>query len=393
MKVFRLRNPFRREKVQNATNVQTSNSALVQVPPTKVAWQKPEASFNEQSKAFEQDALLRQTILYQSAEVTGNGMFLTGSEYATTFKLDAKTALDEANLFNERIDMDAFASELTNQVIAFGNFWIDIEDIENPKIVPIRSIERIDSKKNVLVQTSEFGGKELPLKNFIHGRWHQKSGQIIGIGIVEPLIICYEDSPNILKTLAHMRGSSVIAFDRFAGPNELWIIPNHPKEKIEKLNDDKTKMPASGDRYFTNAPGAEIKSSMTGPAQGWETIQDMMFNQFLLSSGNPYLRSLMTPSFSPATVEAVQNLHQFQIEQLKRIVRRVLENLISQYLKHLGFDPIQSHIRLNWGKQTQKTLTLDDILRLYDATLIDRDEARKNLQEIGVQIQVKKVVP
>jgi hypothetical protein len=380
---------WKRTKIENTkTENQEPKTTIIQIPITEERWIKAEVSFEEQVKALEGDALLRQAVLYNTGEIAER-FTVQGSEYANTYKPTGKTALELINDFNERIDMDSFLRQGAEYLVAFDNVFIDISDIENPKIVPPSSVDRIDEKEKVLIQTSKFSGTKTPLTNLIHVRCYPRSGSPLGIGMVEPMLVTYEKGPNILKSMNRMRKYGVEAWEKHANPIVIISLPNHPTDEVKKLNDDRDKIPKSGETYFTTTD-PKIVSTSIDRSPGWDKISDGIFDQFLMATGNPFFRALMSPSLSPTTTQAIQELHRYQIDPLKRAMKRAIENVWALYLKHHAIDPDQAHIRLQWGQEKKVVLTLQDILAVKAAGGFKTDEEfRKNLKVLGIELDTE----
>jgi len=385
---------FRKSKGKLATVVaEVKKGTAVLVPKSKESWIVPEATFLEITEAFEKEALSRESILYMAAEVCGLGIFTTGSEYAKTFKLKEndveKTPLELVNDKNEEINLDEMMAQTSAETLADGNCFWDITDLEYPVIIPISSVARLDMKEKVLVQTANFNGGKIPVSNIIHFRRFPRSGSPLGIGKIEPLLKTYSESPNILETMALMRKYSVEAWDKFANPFLIVAIPGLPDTEITALNTNKNTIPKSGDRYFTNLEKTSIVSTIVDRAQGWDNIQESLFNQFLLSVGNPYMRSLMTPGFSPGSVQAVGDLHRLEIASVQRIIKRQVEKYWRLYLKKHDFDPAKANIRLNYGVPIEKEISIEDIIKLKETNLITEPEARKMLKKAGFEVDIE----
>lgn len=393
---------FRKSKDKLATVPEVKKGTAVLVPKSKESWIVPEATFLEITEAFEKEALSRESILYMAAEVCGLGIFTTGSEYSKTYKLKVKvngvevekTPLELINDKNEEINLDEMMAQTSAETLADGNCFWDISDLELPVIIPISSVGRLDLKGDKsnppsLIQTANFNGGRIPLEKIVHFRRFPRSGSPLGIGKIEPMLKTYSESPNFLETMALMRKYSVEAWDKFANPFLIVAIPGLPDAEITALNTNKSTIPKSGDRYFTNLEKSSIVSTMVERAQGWDNIQESFFNQFLLAVGNPYMRSLMTPGFSPGSVQAVGDLHRLEIAAMQRIIKRPIEKYWRLYLKKHSFDPIKANIRLNFGVPIEKEISIDDIMKLKEANLITEPEARKMLKKAGFEVDIE----
>jgi hypothetical protein len=375
-------------KIVNQTTPSTA-ATIIMIPKTEERTLTTEVSMKEQIAALERDALLRQAVHYNAGEIAER-FTVQGSEYANTYKPAGKTALELINDFNERIDMDSFIRQTAEYLVGLDNVFIGIADINNPKIVPPSSISKIDEPSKVLVQTSEFGGTKIPLEELIHVRCFPRSGSPLGIGMIEPMLVTYESGPNILKTMNRMRLYATQAWERFANPSQILSLPGHPATEIEKLNNDRDKIPKSGELYFTNVENAKILSTTLDRANGYDKIGSDQFDIFLMATGNPFFRALMSPSLSPTTTQAIQELHRYQIDPLKREVKRTVEKIWALYLKHNGIDPDQAHVRLQWGQEKKVVLTLQDILAIRSAGGFKTDEEfRKNLKNLGIELDTE----
>ena len=60
--------------------------------------------------------------------------------------------------------------------------------------------------------------------------------------------------------------------------------------------------------------------------------------------------------------------------------------IFTQVVAEAGYDPLKAGVRLNW-KPKRPELRVEDVLDAFESGLIDRDEARRILADMGWNIQ------
>lgn len=391
------RSLFSRKKSENLSKgdfaIQSSSSRSKEsttkfIPEHKKDWIKPEKPFYKQEEAYRKDGLLKEAIDFVVDEICGNGFYVTGNlEYKE--KLEGKTAIEVINEFNEKVNLDEFLQILARNLYAYGNAFISIKDIQDFKLIPTKSISRamLKGKKYSLVQTANYGAEEIRNSDFLHLRWNVDADTVLGQGIILAMLATYKDTPNLLESRATMKKMLLEGLKKFGNPNELWAMPGLPDAKIQELNNQKNEMDTSGERLFTNVE-AKIQTVRTERPSTYDKVIDLFETEFLLIAGNPVLRVLAVPSLPPTIGEVLKDLHQRRINLLQRILKRGIEEIWRRLLKENLFDPVEAHIRLNFGMEPVEEITIDQIItasqtQVEGKPLISREEARKMLKKYG----------
>jgi hypothetical protein len=74
---------------------------------------------------------------------------------------------------------------------------------------------------------------------------------------------------------------------------------------------------------------------------------------------------------------------------MQRLIKREVEKLWSLVIVEAGFDPIQAHVRLNWGPPETPEVSLADMLKAAELGLIRPEEFRKNAAKFGWELWEK----
>jgi len=359
-------------------------------------------SFANQLKVFNEDPVIKESILQSAYQIVSTGFFTTYNE-KYTFDLPRsatdptrRTAKDVIDEWCKQNNLDQKLSQIAIEMIAFGNsFWnitangftnIPIESIDHAvaveKSTPIR-------EKYKLQLTMAYENKVLPYDEFLHFHTEAIGNSPMGAGIILGLIATPEpvdnvEIPSLYEIRKSTRASMKEGFKKFSFGNELWIFEGYPTGTpksgdtvatgIYALGDSLRDMPSTGKRIATNVRG-DVVLALPQRTQSYDKWIEQIDNEFLMALGNPSLKLGLEQGFTKATAEAAKDLYEMKLAAIKRVIKRLIEGVWAKVLDNSGFDGKQADMRLNFGTQ-EVEYTTPDLFAAVDKRIISTDEAR-----------------
>jgi len=353
-------------------------------------------SFKDQLTVFNEDPVIKESVLQFAQQVVSSGIFTTSEPYdAQLPRPESKgnwTAKQCIDAWNKQNNLDGKILTITAELDAFGNSFWNITD--GFTYVPIQSVDwALPSDKMVAIRekydlrlTGDFGMKELKFGKFVHFTSNIIGTAPFGTGILYSLIQTPANSaltglpvPSVYELRKAVRAAMKGGFEKFSFANELWVFEGLSDAKIKEIGNKLTIMSATGQRIATNVKGnIDIAvPQRTGSYDAWlKTMED----EFLMTLANPSLKLGLEQGFTKSTAETAQEMYSSKIESLRREIKRQIETIWSQVLISAGFDPEKAQMKLHFGSPEVEYVTAD----LFEAVkngIITIDEARLILRE------------
>ena len=360
-------------------------SALGEAPPISLA---------DCIDAYLKDPSCKAFVDFLADQVVGAGFYTTVNEEYSQAE-EAKNIVDE---FCEKVNLDGLLQIGAREIIAAGNsFWEKVEPdrLEELRILPLTSIERIKRASNGTVegyvQSAEYGGKSLDPKRIIHFKWNAVNGEAFGTGVLRPLLekIKLSDGDtrmSFLEMKARIERLLPRIFEKYAGPDELWIFEGISDDQLEEFQRLIKSKPKEGARFVYNRP-ADLKTAMIDPRARFEFYIDHILNQFYLGGETPLPKLFTTPGFTEASARAALELAERKVISLQRFIKRIVEReIFTPVLEQVGFDSKEAGIRLNWGMPETPEIIVADLLKAAELGLIRTDEFRNIMKKTGWEL-------
>ncbi len=361
----------------------------------------PKVGFAEILEAYEKDPSCKAFVDFLADQAVGMGFYTTAnSEYV--YAEEAKRVVDE---FNENVNMDSLLQQAAREVVACGNsFWlkIDRERLRDLVILPLTEIKGIKRFKIEPVGVEHgveyyvYGvqQKRLNPKYVIHFRWNPVNNSPFGTGILQVLLqtltISGEKRMSFLEMKARIERVLPEIFEKYAGPDELWIFPDVTPEKLNEFRALIRSKPKSGARFVYDKPNADIKTVRVDPRARFEAYMEHILNQVYLGGQTPLPKLFTTPGFTEASARAALEIAERKIMALQRFIARVVEREIFRLIvAQEGLNPNEAGVRLRWGQPSTPTIKVSDMLRAFELGVISRDELRNMLQKSGWELHTE----
>jgi len=353
--------------------------------------------------AYTRDPSCKAFVDFLADQAVGMGFYTTvNEEYEQAEK--AKQVVDE---FNETVNLDGLLQIGAREVVASGNsFWLKIEPehLENLKILPLTGFD--NPKAVVRDQYGEVTGynyaygdmkKNFPPEKIIHFKWSPVDFSAFGTGVLQVLLT--ELSFNGDKRMSFLEMKARIEkvmpeiFEKYAGPDELWVFAGASDEKLAEYQRLIKSKPKAGARFAYNKAEADIKTVAVDPRARYEAYVDHILNQIYLGGQTPIPKLLTTPGFTEASANAAIDVAERHVMALQRFIKRIVEReIFAPVIKQSGLDPKQVVCRLNWGMPETPEIELEDVVRLAEISAttgvqyVRPDEIRKILVKMGFEL-------
>jgi len=364
------------------------------LPAWKEAYgETPTVTFSDLVEIYLGDYAAKAAVDFLADQAVGGGFYTTvNKDYAEADK--AKRVVDD---FNESVNLDALLQVGAREIVAYGNSFsekITPNRLENLKILPITSIEKVlrDAYGEVkgYKQTATYGGKTLAPDSIIHFCWNPVNGEPFGTGILrvlaEKLTVNGETRESLMAVKARLEKVMPEIFEKYAGPDELWIFEGVGDDKLaeyQRLIKDK---PKAGARFVYNRP-ADVKTVAVDPRARFDGYVEHLINQFYLGLQTPLPKLFTTPGFTEASARAAVEIAERKVLSLQRFIKRVIEREIFRpVIRQAGLDPEKADVRLNWGSPQVPETKIEDMLKAAELGFVRREEFRKMLTKKGWEL-------
>jgi hypothetical protein len=139
-------------------------------------------------------------------------------------------------------------------------------------------------------------------------------------------------------------------FEKYAGPDELWVFAGASDKKLAEYQKLIKKKPKAGAKFVYNKAEADIKTVAVDPRARYEAYVDHILNQVYLGGQTPIPKLLTTPGFTEASANAAIEVSERHVTSLQRFLKRTIEHQIFvPIIEQSGLDPKKAQVRLNWG--------------------------------------------
>ncbi len=372
--------------------------ALSRLRPSGVllpAWREnygetPAVAFEDLIGIYLRDYAAKAAVDFLADQAVGAGFYTTvNPHYVQAEK--AKAVVDE---FNEQVNLDGLLQVGVREVVATGNsFWEKItpDRLENLKILPLTSIEKVlrDPLGQVrgYKQTATYGGKTLAPESIIHFCWNPINGEPFGTGVLrslaERLTVNGETRESLISVKARLEKVMPEIFEKYAGPDELWIFEGVSDDKLAEYQRLIKGKPKAGARFVYNKP-ADIKTMQVDPRARFEGYIDHIINQFYLGLQTPLPKLFTTPGFTEASARAALELAERKVMALQRFLARTVEKeIFVPVVSPARLLPEKAKVRLIWGLPETPEVSVQDMLKAAELGIIRVEEVRKNLMKIA----------
>ena len=181
-------------------------------------------------------------------------------------------------------------------------------------------------------------------------------------------------------------------FEKYAGPDELWIFAGASDEKLAEYQKTIKTKPKAGARFVYNKPEADIKTVTVDTQARYEAYIDHILNQIYLGGQTPLPKLFTTPGFTEASAKAALEIAERKVMALQRFIKRICEReIFTPLIQQAGFDPKKANCRLNWGTEKPQT-KLEDLIHLAQIStnpqtaIMRPEEVRKNRVKAGFEL-------
>ena len=356
----------------------------------------PEVSFEKMWETYIAQPAARAAVDFRADQIVGMGFFTTMNEEYRE-KIEGKTAKQYIDEFCEKIGLDQILQATAKNLVAFGNnfWWLKPkpEKIENITQIPIFHVQKITFSKNGELDKIKLSWnaqpREISMEEVIWIKTPPYDKNHFGTGILQTLckslkINDGESRPGFAEIVGRIQNSITKQFEKFGGPNELWIFPDLNKRELEDYYQKIKNIPAHGSRFVTNVEKAKVQLLVPERARSFDYYIETIMNEYYLGLLTPLPKLFTAPGFTEASAKVAVKVDDRKITALQRLLKRVIERkLFNAVLSQAGYDPERANVRLNWGAPARPEFNIADVLKAFENGVINREEARKILKNAG----------
>jgi len=295
-------------------------------------------TFNDIITAYTRDPSCKAFVDFLADQAVGTGFYTTvNEEYAHAE--EAKQVIDS---FNETVNLDELLQIAAREIVASGNsFWLktEPEHLQNLKILPLTGFDKPTAiKRNqygtVTGYNYSYGDVKTGFKpeKIIHFRWNPVNFSAYGTGVLQVLLTELnfngETRISFLEMKARIEKIMPEIFEKYAGPDELWIFAGASDEKLAEYQKLIKSKPKAGARFVYNKAEADIKTVSVDPKARYEAYIDHILNQVYLGGQTPLPKLFTTPGFTEASARAALEIAERKVMALQRFIKRTCEREI-----------------------------------------------------------------
>jgi hypothetical protein len=191
-------------------------------------------------------------------------------------------------------------------------------------------------------------------EKIIHFKWNPINFSAFGTGVLQVLLAeLYfngETRMSFLEMKARIEKIMPEIFEKYAGPDELWVFAGASDKKLAEYQKMIKKKPKAGAKFVYNKKDADIKTVAVDPRARYEAYIDHILNQVYLGGQTPIPKLLTTPGFTEASANAAIEVAERHVMSLQRFTKRIVEReVFVPVIQQAGLEPKQADCRLNWG--------------------------------------------
>jgi len=196
--------------------------------------------------------------------------------------------------------------------------------------------------------------KEFKPEQVIHWKWGAVNFSAYGTGVLQVLLqelsFNGEKRMSILEMKARIETRMIDVFEKYAGPDELWLFPGVSPDQLSKYQTLIKSKPKAGARFVYDKADADIKTVQVDPRARYEAYIEHILNQVYLGGQTPLPKLFTTPGFTEASAKAAIEIAERKVMALSRFIKRIVEReIFTPALEQAGFDPKEAECRLEWG--------------------------------------------
>ena len=359
-------------------------------------------SFNDIITAYSRDPSCKAFVDFLADQAVGAGFYITVNEEYSKAK-ETKQLVDD---FNETVNLDELLQVAAREIVASGNsFWLktEPENLQNLKILPLTGFDNPTAiKRNQYGTVTGYNYSYGDIKTVfapekvVHFCWNPTNFSAYGTGVLQVLLselrFNGETRISFLEMKARIEKIMPEIFEKYAGPDELWIFAGASDEKLAEYQKVIKTKPKAGARFVYNKPEADVKTVTVDPRARYEAYIEHILNQVYLGGQTPLPKLFTTPGFTEASARAALEIAERKVLALQRFIKRTIEKeIFSPLVLQAGFDPKKANCRLNWGTEKPE-VKFEDLIRLAEMSskdgysIVRPEEVRKNLVKAGFEL-------
>ncbi len=369
-------------------------------PLSTVSWgESPAISFSTLLNNYLSDTEIAMGIDFLAEAIVGPGFYITSDDDK------AKEIVEE---FCSEVNLDNLNLMIAKEVIAFGNSFIEKiepDDLINLKHIPISTIWKVKRDEFGKVENYEqlIGGKivELEPDRIIHFKFNAMNNSPFGYGLLHQLsakkkyVMRLSDGtvkermiPSLLELKWLMEDDMRKILHRYV-PRHVYEFEGASEDFVSnQANVIKSLEPEQDFVFGGKGIKLSIHEVSIDPRARFEAFIEHFDNQRLIGLQTPVFKLFTTPGFTEASAKEATRMAERKVLAIQRFLKRLIEREIFRPLvEQAGLDWNTVNLRLKWGLPERPEVRLEDIQRFVDLNIISKEEARRILSKLGLELE------
>ncbi len=349
----------------------------------RVVGEVPEPGFDILVEWYRRDQYVRYAVDCYATRVATK-FYLTCSE---------PEPLEFLNRFLRKNQMPALNWRIARDVVLAGNAFLNMvpaKKITSLYLLPLSSIRRVlrDAAGDPVAYEQLWGGRRklISAEEVYHYRFNPIDEAAFGEGLVNLLTrpgrgykkrLRFIRRPSLLEVKERIDNTARILIEELA-PFHVFKVPTGKRDEFTSTFNNLI----PGQHVAVDYPEFEIQSPRLEQRTRFAELWEYVDRQVLTALKNPLVRLITYTGFSRASAEAAMETLEPEVANYQEFLGAEHERMLARVLAGWGWDPEALDLAWNWGAPEIPEWALEDLVRLYEVGILDREEARRILREI-----------
>ncbi|MEM2182016.1 MAG: hypothetical protein QXI27_02665 [Nitrososphaerota archaeon] len=302
-------------------------------------------------------------------------------------------ALNFLMIFLRRNKFSSINRLIARDVVLSGNAFLNVvpaSRISNLYLLPLSSISSIlrNDSGEVVEYLQNWGGmiRRLPPEEVHHYRFNPIDNAAFGEGLINHLT---RPGRGYFRKGRQVRRPPLLEIKERIDNAARLLLEEMPPFFVFKVPLGKRR--EFSETYNQLLPGQhvvidydvfEVKSSQVESRTRFWELWEYLDRQVLTGLKNPLVRLITYTGFSRASAEAALETLEPEISSIQEFLGSEHEALLNRVLESNGFDVELADVRWNWASSEFPEWSIRDVIDLYEAGLLEREEARTIIREL-----------
>jgi len=302
-------------------------------------------------------------------------------------------ALSFIMAFLKRNKFSSINRLVARDVVLSGNAFLNVvpaSRIASVYLLPLSSITSIlrNESGEVVEYVQSWGGavKRLPPEEVHHYRFNPIDNAAFGEGLINHLTRPGRGyvkkgrqirRPPLLEVKERIDNAARLLLEEMP-PFFVFKVPIGKRQEFSETYNQLL----PGQHVVVDYDSFEVRSSQVESRTRFWELWEYIDRQVLTGLKNPLVRLITYTGFSRASAEAALETLEPEIASIQEFLGSEHEALLNRVLETNGFDVELADVRWNWASSQFPEWSIRDVIDLYEAGIIEREEARTIIREL-----------